>query len=192
MYYHGMREDTHFGKVADLMIDVSTDQSVWNLYTVFWKEKYSFLCEQVWISYRGVLEWKKSGHEYAIGFCRWWKWRNVSFSEENVWLGMKIRGWRGVILTLLEPCMSSDHTPPAVRSLDFERCRCISLTYTAFQEADGAGKARKRWQYRFALRDFRGSAGEFCTAFISTFFGPFFLARKKARKIRERSEFESV
>jgi len=23
MYYHGMREDTHFGKVADLMIHVS-------------------------------------------------------------------------------------------------------------------------------------------------------------------------
>ena len=45
---------------------------------------------------------------------------------------------------LLEPCRSADRTPPAVRLRDFEGCRCISLTYTAFQEADGAGKARKR------------------------------------------------
>ena len=54
-------------------------------------------------------------------------------------MGIKYRSSHDVILTLLEPFMSANRTPPAVRLLHFERCMCISLAYTAFQEADGVG-----------------------------------------------------
>ena len=44
--------------------------------------------------------------------------------------------------------VNTPYERPAARVQDFERCTCISLTYTAFQEADGDGFVESIGEYK--------------------------------------------